>query len=81
MLSYEIFPLFSSAGVGRTGTFLALDIMLERIPQTHDVNVYECVQIMRTKRIFMVQTAVCYFWQHVLHNFLFASEPVQLIMV
>ena len=48
-----------SAGVGRTGTFIALDIMLERIPQTHDVNVHECVQNMRTKRTNMVQTKVC----------------------
>lgn len=53
-----LFSVFS-AGVGRTGTFIALDIMLERIPQTHDVNVYECVQNMRTKRTNMVQTKVC----------------------
>jgi len=49
----------SSAGVGRTGTFIALDIMLERIPQTHDVNVFECVQTMRMQRVLMVQTLVC----------------------
>ena len=49
-----------SAGVGRTGTFIALDIMLERIPQTHDVNVLECVQNMRANRTFMVQTKVCH---------------------
>jgi len=48
-----------SAGVGRTGTFIALDIMLERIPQTHDVNVFECVQAMRMQRVLMVQTMVC----------------------
>ena len=49
----------SSAGVGRTGTFITLDIMLERIPQTHDVNVYECVQTIRVQRVLMVQTLVC----------------------
>ena len=53
-----LFSVFS-AGVGRTGTFIALDVMLERIPQTHDVNVYEYVQNMRTKRTYMVQTKVC----------------------
>jgi len=45
--------------VGRTGTFIALDVMLERIPQTHDINIYECVQNMREKRMSMVQTSVC----------------------
>ena len=52
-----------SAGVGRTGTFIALDVMLERIPQTHDVNVLECVLNMRSKRTWMVQTKASY-----LHN-------------
>ena len=51
----------SSAGVGRTGTFIVLDIMLERIPQTHDINVLECVQELRAKRMSMVQTVVCIF--------------------
>lgn len=51
--------LLSSAGVGRTGAFIVLDIMLERIPQTHDINVLECVQELRAKRMSMVQTAVC----------------------
>ena len=51
--------LLSSAGVGRSGAFIVLDIMLERIPQTHDINVLECVQELRAKRMSMVQTAVC----------------------
>ena len=50
--------LFPSAGVGRSGAFIVLDIMLERLPQTHDINVYECVQNMRAKCMFMVQTVV-----------------------
>ena len=48
--------LFPSAGVGHSGAFIVLDIMLERLP--HDINVYECVQNMRAKRMFMVQTVV-----------------------
>ena len=51
--------LLSSAGVGRTGAFIVLDIMLERIPQTHDINVLESVQELRAKRMSMVQTVVC----------------------
>ncbi|XP_065904304.1 receptor-type tyrosine-protein phosphatase delta-like isoform X2 [Dysidea avara] len=53
-----------SAGVGRTGTFITLDIMLERIPQTHDVNVYECVQTIRVQRVLMVQTLDQYIFIH-----------------
>ena len=47
-----------SAGVGRTGTYIALDIMLQQVPKTNTVNVYECVRNMRAKRLFMVQTLV-----------------------
>lgn len=47
-----------SAGVGRTGTYIALDIMLQQMPKTNTVNVYECVRNMRAKRLFMVQTLV-----------------------
>ena len=57
MLYTCTFYIFS-AGVGRTGTFIALDVMMERIPQTIDVNVLECVLNMRTKRTYMVQTKV-----------------------
>ena len=47
-----------SAGVGRTGTFLALDAMLERIRTDKSVNVYEFVKNMRQRRVLMVQTLV-----------------------
>ena len=47
-----------SAGVGRTGTFIVLDTMLERMQHETSVNVYEFVRCMRAKRIHMVQTQV-----------------------
>ena len=47
-----------SAGVGRTGTFLTLDAMLERIKSEQSVNVYEFVKNMRKRRVLMVQTMV-----------------------
>jgi len=47
-----------SAGVGRTGTFITLDAMLERICSEDSVNVYEFVKEMRQRRMFMVQTLV-----------------------
>lgn len=47
-----------SAGVGRTGTYITLDAMLERIKEKDDINVYEFVRNMRAKRVLMVQTQV-----------------------
>ena len=47
-----------SAGVGRTGTFIVLDSMLERLEKEKTVNVYEFLTNMRRKRIQMVQTQV-----------------------
>ena len=47
-----------SAGVGRTGTFITLDAMLERIKADKTVNVYEFVRNMRQRRVLMVQTLV-----------------------
>ena len=48
-----------SAGVGRTGVFIALDSMLERVQKEKTVNVYEFLTNMRRKRIQMVQAQVC----------------------
>ena len=47
-----------SAGVGRTGTFILLDSMLERIRAEKTVNVYESVVGLCQNRVLMVQTLV-----------------------
>ena len=47
-----------SAGVGRTGTFILLDSMLERMKAEDTVIVYAFLRSMRAKRVFMVQTLV-----------------------
>ena len=47
-----------SAGVGRTGTFVLLDSMLERIQEENTVNVYEFLVSLRKRRVLMVQTLV-----------------------
>ena len=59
-LSYLSFSL--SAGLGRTGTFIGLDILvddvLELTQQEPRVNVKRCVENMRDQRIKMVQSSV-----------------------
>ena len=47
-----------SAGVGRTGTFITLDAMLERIRSEESINVYEFVKNMRQRRVLVVQAMV-----------------------
>ena len=47
-----------SAGVGRTGTFITLDTMMERLKERDDLNIFEFVNEMRTRRKQMVQTLV-----------------------
>ena len=47
-----------SAGVGRSGTFITLDAMMERLKKRDDLNIFEFVSEMRTQRMKMVQTLV-----------------------
>ena len=47
-----------SAGVGRSGTFVVLDTLLQRI-KTHDtVDIFNAVAELRKDRVWMVQTEV-----------------------
>ena len=47
-----------SAGVGRTGTFIVLDTMLERMELEGTLNIYDYVKQLREQRVLMVQTLV-----------------------
>ena len=47
-----------SAGVGRTGTFIAIDIEMQRIEAEGAVDVYGCLKMLRSCHILMVQTLV-----------------------
>ncbi len=51
-------PLPYSAGVGRTGTFCALSIAVERAKLEQVVNIFDIVKHLRTQRAHMVQTLV-----------------------
>ncbi|XP_062579868.1 tyrosine-protein phosphatase non-receptor type 9-like [Saccostrea cucullata] len=75
-----------SAGIGRTGTFIALDV-LSRYGEEHDkINVIEFVKAMRKDRMTMIQNADQYvFLYHALYvyfrrkaNFISRTEFIEL---
>lgn len=45
-----------SAGVGRTGTYIVIDAMLDRIKHERTLDVYGHVTVLRAQRNYMVQT-------------------------
>lgn len=61
-ISIEIFwvAFFFSAGVGRTGTFIALDRILQQLDSKDTVDIYAAVHDLRLHRVHMVQTEVSF---------------------
>lgn len=55
---YQPLSCVLSAGIGRTGTFIALDFLLKMAKAEGKVDVFHCVQKLREQRICMVQTKV-----------------------
>ena len=47
-----------SAGVGRSGTFIALDRLLQDILDNDIIDIFNVVSEMRKERVWMVQTEV-----------------------
>ena len=47
-----------SAGVGRTGTFMALDMAMREIQTDQTIDVHQCVRNLRSQRVQMVQGLV-----------------------
>ncbi|KAL8595609.1 hypothetical protein ACOMHN_025645 [Nucella lapillus] len=66
-----------SAGIGRTGTYVALDILLARASHQQQVDVFQCVLGLRQQRVDMVQTLSQYIFLHVaLRAAVLTSLPV-----
>ena len=59
-LSYHchMLSIVCSAGVGRSGTFMAIDAMMQRLKEKNDLNIYEYIYSMRCERPFMIQNVV-----------------------
>ena len=54
--------------MGRTGTYISIDVQLQRMRQEGDVNVQQFVMQMRAQRSSMVQTEVCQKLYHASYN-------------
>ncbi|KAL3880675.1 hypothetical protein ACJMK2_032897 [Sinanodonta woodiana] len=67
-----------SAGVGRTGTFIALDIIYNEACETGHVAVMSCVANLREQRLNLIQTATQYMFLHevVAESLGFGTMPV-----
>ena len=56
IVQYNIF--FCSAGVGRTGTLIAIDVALTQASKERQVDIPKIIVKMRRQRMKMVQTVV-----------------------
>ena len=52
-----------SAGVGRTGTFIVMDTMLQRMKKENTLDIYNFLRQIRYQRLKLVQTQVYHFVQ------------------
>ena len=50
---------YHSAGVGRTGTYIAIDTLLEQAKHEGEIDLYSLTRKMRRDRVNMIQTVVC----------------------
>ena len=58
-----------SAGVGRSGTMIAIDAMMQRLEKKNDINIYEFMYSMRCDRPYMIQNLVCVYIRTYVHPY------------
>ncbi|CAH1243186.1 PTPRA [Branchiostoma lanceolatum] len=68
-----------SAGVGRTGTFIVIDTLIDMMAAEQKVDVFGCVARMRHNRSYMVQTEAQYIfiYQSVLEHHLYGDTELE----
>ena len=54
----QLYRVFDSAGVGRTGTFIALDFLTEQGKELGYIDVFGTITTFRSQRVCLVQTLV-----------------------
>ena len=59
MLSWHSSFIFNSAGIGRTGTYIAVDYLLQQAKVEGQIDLLQYSQLMRSFRVNMIQTWVC----------------------
>lgn len=62
--AFAVFPRsIPSAGTGRTGCYIVLDVMLDMAECEGVVDIYNCVKTLCSRRINMIQTEVSGRWE------------------
>lgn len=69
-----------SAGVGRTGTFIAIDVLYDQGKDLGFLDIYQCVRDLRDQRVNMVQTKEQYKYLHSIMTeiFVLPSQPIRI---
>ena len=58
IVKHVLLSLYYSAGIGRTGTFIALDVLSRYGKNNGKINIIEYVKAMRKDRMTMIQNVV-----------------------
>ena len=88
ILTKSFFYYYCSAGIGRTGTFIVLDILTFEGENRGSVDIFGSVVSLRNQRCNMVQTPVSFFPDHItlykvmyntfLHSYCFSCQSINL---